>query len=315
MPKVDLSNLRKRLDQFKGVFKPVSNTWLIHGDPKKEKAERTVSDKVLSSRLKKTVAWQESKSKKQVLRRGRGLIEGGNAGVYFNKKRGHVLKVFKTGTAGDNFNGTNKTLKRTLNYCAGFLGGRTFADVDLEIKKVYEKLNRIRSKNLDPSSFDPSPVNLIEQLKRKREELLVSQKNLLTSAMKNGFNSLAKNNFIPFVYSVRIPRIFSEKRVASGEYVVSMEFVKGPTLSGLLEAIEGRIETRDGKNGLDFVKKNNLDNKELHFKISAITTAINQFTSRQGGSEYNTFIPRMDSFIVEGIDKQGNLKLVLVDNA
>jgi hypothetical protein len=305
-----LRALKNRLESKRHGL--VSGEWLIHGNPKKQpRPPRSVSVEKMQQAVNKLL--DAHYSRKMSKRRKGGVKEGNNAIVFFNERRKHVMKVFTHGSVGDYFDPTKRTFRKTLVSCLVQISGNTFSNIDSEIKKAKEFLQRIKSKNLDPKHFDPNPERQLADLERKRLDALKSQNIYLKDSSHNP--SLTRQKMIPFVYSIRIPRIFSEKRLPNGLYVVSMEYVKGPNFSELLEGLEKSPQTKEGKLAKQFIEKNNLDREETYSKLVIINRALVEASTKHTQNAETPFIPRMDSIIVEGVDRHGNLKLVIVDNA
>jgi|GEM_PF-6854899 len=302
--------LKNRLQEKKfGLF---SNSWIQNGDPAPQQRPKFVPQEKIESLVAKVKEKTFSSTKRALAKRRHGYKEGGNALVFINKKRRHVVKVFPKGTDGNYFNST-RTFQKTLSYCIAQISGKTFSQMERELQRVQEQVERMRSSKIDPSTYDPNPIRVIEDLRRKLERELVAQQEHLKSEYPQ--SSGKESRVIPFVYSIRVPNIFSEKRLANGEYAISMEYIPGPTLSELLEGMENRPETKEGIQAANFITKNKLDPKALRTKITLINRALVEASTRHTQNSQTPFIPRMDSFIVEGIDRHGNLKLVLVDNA
>ena len=236
----------------------------------------------------------------------RGYKEGGNSVVFFNKKRGHVMKVFMQNSAGDEYNGTSRTFRQTLSFALGQIRGRTFSQLEDEIKLNNERLERMKASKRNPDNFSPNPKSRIFELEKKVLELRNAQEKALTT-----FSSEKMQEFIPFVHSIRAPRIFNETRLPNGQYAVSMEYIRGPTLSELLDVADKKIESEAGKRALKFVHENKLDPRTITTKVSMISRALALASQGEGRIK---FIPRLDSLIVEAVSG-GNFKLVLVDNA
>lgn len=291
----------------------VTNSWIQNGDALSQKRQKVISQEKIESMVSRIKEKAYSQAKRKMLRRGHGFKEGGNAIVFFNKKKGHVVKVFPKGTIGDQFSPTTRTFQKTLSYCIAQINGQTFSQIEKEIKRIQAQVERMKSKKINPALYDPNPTKVIEDLRRRLEKEVATQQESLKSEYPQ--ISGKESKIIPFVYSIRLPKIFSEKRLASGEYAVSMEYIRGPTLSELLEGMEKNPETTEGIQASNFIKKNNLDSKTLRTKITLINRALVEASTRHLQNSQTPFIPRMDSFIVEGIDRHGNLKLVLVDNA
>lgn len=305
-----LRELKTRLESKRKGY--ISSKWLFEGDPKKQPpVPRSVPTQKMQQAVNKLLDMHYSR--KRIKRRKGGVKEGNNAIVFFNGRRKHVMKVFTRGSMGDYFDPTKRTFRKTLVSCLVQISGNTFSTLDAEIKKLREFLQRVKSKNLDPKNFDPNPERQIAELERKRAEALKIQNGYLKDSSHTP--TLTHQKMIPFVYSIRIPRIFSEKRLPSGEYVVSMEYVKGPNFSELLEGLEKNPQTKEGKLAKKFIETNKLNREETYSKLVIINRALIEASTKHIQNVETPFIPRMDSIIVEGVDRHGNLKLVIVDNA
>ena len=168
-----------------------------------------------------------------------------------------------------------------------------------------------------------SPLNDIAQKAKKESERL---KKSIHELSKNPYMSsypdpqleletlIRNKNSLPFVSSIRPPKIIGEKKLADGRYAVAMEHVPGPTFDELLQASAGNYQkNKRGEFIQSFVKSNNIDLSQIKEKISIINSRINHLTRNWGAGGGIQFDFRLDSFRVEGVDSTGNLKLILVD--
>jgi len=309
MNKAGQQKLKQRLLDKKHSI--VTYSWLMNGEQK----ERTISRRIVSNekmRDRVNRVMRASFSAKTRQRNKKSFKEGNNAIIFFNKKRGHAVKVFGQGSIGDHYSKT-RTFQQNLSYCLAMINGQTISELDSNIKKIRARVKRMKSSKINPNSFDPKPETIIRQLIQEKKEVLVLQQEKLKDSFWN--SKPLKKGYIPFVYSIRTPKIFSEHRLKSREYAVSMEYVRGPNLSELLEALDKKVRTKTGRNAELFLKQNKLDKEETRVKITEISKAINNSVLPRTQNTVTPFIPRLDSFIVEGIDRFGNFKLVLVDNA
>jgi len=123
-----------------------------------------------------------------------------------------------------------------------------------------------------------------------------------------------QNAFIPHVAQVRSPTVFAYETLKDGKHAILMEEIVGPTLGELTTAANGGL----GKSERDlfvrkFIERHNLDLKQLKKVVSEVTEGLTSTTRRWSEYPGLGFRYEEDSFIVEGIDKTGKLKLVLVD--